>query len=91
MRSEPRVDAGDVESVAALRKQADLVAVGVLRQADRALAELGVGGGGVVSEPRKRLEDLLLEAFVGGGGGGGGGAVTEPGASGHGDEADDAD
>ncbi|CAL5373608.1 unnamed protein product [Camellia sinensis] len=69
VRSEPRVDAGHVESMAALRQHSDLVAVGVLLQADCALssAELRGGGGGVVGELRQRLEDLLLQAFVRGG------------------------
>ncbi|CAL5337482.1 unnamed protein product [Camellia sinensis] len=34
-----------------------------------AVAASGAGGGTAVSEPRKRLEDRLVEAVVGGGGG----------------------
>lgn len=94
MRSEPSVDADDVEAVAALRQHADLVAVGVLRQADSALAASAArtGCGGellVVGVLRERLEDLLFEALVVLVGGSraavAGGAAAEPGASGDGD------
>ena len=63
MGSEPGVDAGDVEGVAALRQLADLVADGELGEADRAVGELGsqVDGEG---DLREGAEDLLLEAFV---------------------------
>ena len=97
MRSQPLVDARQVEPVAALRQHSDFVAGGELRQADRAVGELarGLDGGGELGEG---AEDLLLNAFVGGGrrrrrsGGGGGEAeAAEAGAAGDGDEAEDAD
>ncbi|KAK3034202.1 hypothetical protein RJ639_034342 [Escallonia herrerae] len=83
--------------MAALRHDADLVAAGVLRQADGALRSELPGRGGVVGELGEGLEDLLLEAPVGGGlaswGAAAGGRATaaEPGAAGHGYETDDAD
>ncbi|KAK2977165.1 hypothetical protein RJ640_027778 [Escallonia rubra] len=62
MRAQPHVNALDVEPVAALRHDADLVAAGVLRQADGALRRELPGRGGVVGELGEGLEDLLLEA-----------------------------
>lgn len=93
MRSEPRVDAGDMEGVAALRELPDLVSDGELGEADGAVGELG-GQFGTEAELRECAKDLLLEALVGrrrrwSGGAAGGGApgreAAEPGAPSHGD------
>jgi len=46
VRSKPRINTNDVETVAALRQHADLVAVGVLRQADRTLRTTAASYGG---------------------------------------------
>lgn len=101
MGSKPRIDARHVESVAALRQHADFVSVNKLRQANRAVGELGDGFG------RKRLfrertEDFLFQALVGGriagagaarvgGGGSSAGKASEPGAACNGYEAEHAD
>lgn len=93
--AQPRLDAGHVEGVTALRKHEDLLARAELGQADRALrgGEFcgGLGGEG---ELREGLEDILLEAFVGQSsrrsrrrrrrgrsGGSAGGEAAEPGAA----------
>lgn len=91
----PRVDARHVEAVAALRQHADLVAVGELRQADRALRRRHplLRRAVDVGEFRKRLENLLFEAFVRQSPRrrtAGAGATAEPGAASDGDETDDA-
>lgn len=96
MRSEPGVDAADVEAMSALRQHSDFVSGGELRKADRAIGEFnsGFGGGGELGEG---AEDLLLDTFVGGGGrrlgsGGRGEAeAAETAAASDGDEAKDAD
>ena len=63
MRSEPRVDAYDVEPVAAVRQHSDFFSGDEFRQADGAIGEFhGVFDG--VSEFRERIEDFLLQAFV---------------------------
>lgn len=64
MRFEPRVDAGHVEAMAALRQHSDFVSGGELRQTDRAIGEFHRGFGGR-GELRDGAEDLLLDAFVG--------------------------
>lgn len=61
---EPRVDACQVEGVAALRQHPDLVAGGELLQADWAVGEPGGRIHGEV-ELGERSEDLLLEAPIG--------------------------
>lgn len=71
MRPEPRVDAMGVESVLTIREHAALVAVGELRQANGAVLERAVGGGGE-SKSGKGLDDGRVEARVVERGGGGG-------------------
>lgn len=97
MRSEPGVDAADVEAMSALRQHSDFVSGGELREADRAVRKLDrrFRCGGELGEG---AEDLLLDAFVGGGGrrlgssvGGGEAEAAETAAAGDGDEAEDAD
>lgn len=96
VRSEPHVDAADVEAVAALGEDSDFVPEGELREADRTVGEFGGAIGGV-GELGEGAEDLLLEALVGGrlsGGsstGGRGGEAAEPSAASDGDEPEDAD
>lgn len=58
---EPRVDAADVESVAAVRQDADLVALRELGEADGALREAAAHSRGGVRHLGQRLEGLLLE------------------------------
>ena len=64
MGPQPRVDAGDVEAMAALRQYPDFIPYHELRQANRAIGEFrrGFSGEGGLGEG---LEDFLLEAFVG--------------------------
>jgi len=96
VRSEPAVDAADVESMSALRQHSDFVSGGELREAYSAIGEFN-GGFGVGSELGEGAENLLLDAFVGGGGrrlGSGGrreAEAAETAAARDGDEAKDAD
>lgn len=64
VRSQPRVDASHVESMAALRQRSDFVSGDELRQANGAVGEFTDVFDGVVSELREGIEDFLLEAFV---------------------------
>lgn len=89
----PHVHASDVEDVAALRQNPDLISLRELPQADGALrSQLGrrLGAADAVCELGERLEYLLLDALVGGGlsraeaGSTGSGAAPEPGAARHG-------
>lgn len=87
MRAKPGVNTGDVESVAAVGEDSDLVALGELGQADGALSELPLDGGSrVEGELGEGAESLLLEALVReswrGGGIGSGGCAAEPRAAG---------
>lgn len=96
MRSEPGVDAANMESMSALRQHSDFVSGCELREADRAIGEFngGFGSGGELGEG---AEDLLLDAFVGGSGrrlgsGSRGEAeAAETAAARDGDETEDAD
>ena len=63
VRSQPRVDASDVESVAARRQHSDLVSGDEFRQANGAIGKLA-DVAARVSEFGNGFEDLLLEAFV---------------------------
>lgn len=60
MRSQPRVDAVDVESVAALRQDSDFLAGGELGEANGALGQLLVGAVVAVGHARERFQDLLF-------------------------------
>ena len=99
VRSEPRVDAGDMKGVATLREHTDLVGDGELSEADGAVGELGSQFGSE-GELWEVAEDLLLEALVGwrrrrsvrgSGGGASGGEAAEPGATSHGHQTKHAD
>ncbi|KAK9109535.1 hypothetical protein Sjap_017595 [Stephania japonica] len=89
--SEPRVDAADVEAVAALGQHSDLVALSEVGEADGAVGGQfpGGGGGGGVGELGEGVEGLLLEALVGSDRAGG--PAAGPGAAGHRHEPDHAD
>lgn len=67
MRSEPRVNAQEVKSMAALRQDADFLSGDEIREANGALGELlrllFVVAVGLLGE---RLQDLLFEPLVGG-------------------------
>jgi len=68
VRGEPGVDAVGVETVVTVWERADFIAVGELRQADGAVLERAVDGGGE-GKSGEGLDDGRIETGLGGGSG----------------------
>lgn len=64
VRAQPRVDAGGVEAVVALRQHAHGLPVLKLHEADGALLRLAAAAVGDVRHGRERPQHLLLDALV---------------------------
>lgn len=64
VRAQPRVDAGGVEAVVALRQHAHGLPVLELHEADGALLRLAAAAVGDVRHGRERPQHLLLDALV---------------------------
>lgn len=92
MRREPCIGAVYVKPMPALRKNANLVALGELGEADGAFHEAPtIGRLGAVRHLRQRPKGVLIETLDRRGRRGPGGRVPEPCAAGHQGEANDAD